>query len=765
MCSNIPVRWSGQQVLDDGIGSGLALPGLRGLLRSVRVPEFAGVTFHEVEARSVLNRVPGDSPVPFRWTVNPYRGCGHACVYCLDGATPVLLADGRTRSLAALRVGDAVLGTAPGPGGRRYVRTTVLAHWSTRRPVHRVALADGTVILASGEHRFLTARGWRHVAPGWCRAGRRPRLRPGDVLLGPGRPPAPRAHTLSYRQGYLYGLIRADGAAEPVRDGRIDVTFPSLRLELEALGRAHHLPAAEPAPRSPAVGAGVRPSAVGPVGAGVRSSAVGPVGAVGLGDPGRPASRPAVAIPTVSGAGVSGRAGTRAPGPAVAALTRRPRDPDDDWCAGFLGGVADAAGRADAGVLRIVLVGDELLGAAAGALHRLGFGFAVERPSADTAVAAAVGARQLRLTGPSREFLRFLAVADPAVSRTRDLAGAPVGADPGLEVVGVSPAAAEETLFDITTGTGDFVAAGAVSHNCFARNTHTYLDLDAGADFDRQIVVKVNAARVLERELRAPRWRREPVAMGTNTDPYQRAEGRYRLMPGIVTALARSGTPFSVLTKGTVLTRDLPLLRSAAAEVPVGLGVSVALLDRPLQARLEPGTPSPAARLDLVRRITDAGLPCGVMVAPVLPLLTDGDEALDALLGRIAAAGATGATVLALHLRPGTREWFLAWLEREHPELVEPYARLYRRGSYVDPAYRRVLAARVAPLLRRHGLTEAVTPLPDDVRRRYPGKDALPDLVPGANPSSGSDRFPWHRRVGAAADPPAGGGAEQLSLL
>ena len=192
-------------------------------------------------------------------------------------------------------------------------------------------------------------------------------------------------------------------------------------------------------------------------------------------------------------------------------------------------------------------------------------------------------------------------------------------------------------------------------------------------------------ARVLQRELRSPRWAGEPVAMGTNTDPYQRAEGRYRLMPGIIDALARSGTPFSVLTKGTVLTRDLPALTAAAADVPVSLGVSIALLDRAVHATLEPGTPTPAARLDLVRRITDAGLPCGVMVAPVLPLLTDSAEALDALLGRIAAAGATGASVLALHLRPGTREWFLAWLEREHPELVEPYARLYRRGAYVAP--------------------------------------------------------------------------------
>ncbi|MFC5236439.1 Rv2578c family radical SAM protein [Pseudonocardia zijingensis] len=243
---------------------------------------------------------------------------------------------------------------------------------------------------------------------------------------------------------------------------------------------------------------------------------------------------------------------------------------------------------------------------------------------------------------------------------------------------------------------------------CFARNTHTYLDFDAGADFDHQIVVKVNVARVLERELRSPRWAGEPVAMGTNTDPYQRAEGRYRLMPGIIGALARSGTPFSVLTKGTVLARDLPQLAAAAADVPVSLGVSIALLDRSLQSRLEPGTPSPAARLELVRRIADAGLDCGVMVAPVLPLLTDSAEALDALLAEIAAAGASGVSVLALHLRPGTREWFLAWLAREHPGLVEPYARLYRRGAYVHAEYRRALAERVRPLLRSHGLDRGV---------------------------------------------------------
>jgi DNA repair photolyase len=136
----------------------------------------------------------------------------------------------------------------------------------------------------------------------------------------------------------------------------------------------------------------------------------------------------------------------------------------------------------------------------------------------------------------------------------------------------------------------------------------------------------------------------------------------------------------------------------------VGIGVSLALVDPELHRRLEPGTPTPRARLDLVRALREAGLPCGVFVAPVLPHLTDSVAALDELLGEIAAAGATGVSVVALHLRPGTREWFLAWLQREHPELVDTYAHLYRAGAYVDPAYRRLLAQRWAPLVRRHGL-------------------------------------------------------------
>jgi DNA repair photolyase len=262
---------------------------------------------------------------------------------------------------------------------------------------------------------------------------------------------------------------------------------------------------------------------------------------------------------------------------------------------------------------------------------------------------------------------------------------------------------------------------------CFARNTHTYLDLDAGDDFDRQIIVKINIGDVLARELRRPSWSHEPVALGTNTDPYQRAEGRYRLMPGVIAALTGSGTPFSILTKGTTARRDLPLLTVASKAVPVSMGVSIALIDESIHAALEPGTPTPRARLDLVRAIVQAGLPCQVLVAPILPMMTDSDEQIDAILGLIADAGATGATVFALHLRPGAREWFMQYLGRHHPELIDAYAELYQNGSYVTRSYATDLARRSSVLLRKHGLDrkESMLRVPDTGTAAVPPHLAL----------------------------------------
>lgn len=269
---------------------------------------------------------------------------------------------------------------------------------------------------------------------------------------------------------------------------------------------------------------------------------------------------------------------------------------------------------------------------------------------------------------------------------------------------------------------------------CFARRTHEYLEFDSGRDFDTQVVVKVNAAEVLAGQLRSGlrsgRWRREHVAMGTNTDPYQRAEGRYALMPPIIRALADSGTPFSILTKGTVLARDIDLLAEVSRHVTVGIGVSIALVDREMQRTLEPGTPSPQARLELVRKVRAAGLPCGVFVAPVLPGLTDSVQRLDDMLGAVADADATGVTVLPLHLRPGAREWFARWLRAEHPELVGMYRGLYRSGSTVARGYRRQLGARVGPLLRRHGLApKGGRDGPDEDAQGWP-EGSLPDGAP-----------------------------------
>ena len=237
---------------------------------------------------------------------------------------------------------------------------------------------------------------------------------------------------------------------------------------------------------------------------------------------------------------------------------------------------------------------------------------------------------------------------------------------------------------------------------CFARKSHEYLEMDSGRDFDSRIVVKVNVADVVRREVARPSWERRHVALGTNTDPYQRPVGRYRLMPGIIEALSRSGTPLSILTKGTLLRRDLPLLTAAAERVPVGVGVSLAILDPVLHEQFEPGTPTPRARLELIRAIREAGLRCSVMVAPVLPFLTDSAEQLDAIFGALAEAGATHVTVLALHLRPGTKEWFMTNLQRDRPDLVPRYRTLYGRGAYAGKEYRDALHARVRPMLDRY---------------------------------------------------------------
>ncbi|WP_207936986.1 Rv2578c family radical SAM protein, partial [Actinomadura sp. KC216] len=239
---------------------------------------------------------------------------------------------------------------------------------------------------------------------------------------------------------------------------------------------------------------------------------------------------------------------------------------------------------------------------------------------------------------------------------------------------------------------------------CFARKSHEYLEMDAGADFDSRIVVKVNAAERVRAELASPRWRGEHIAMGTNVDCYQRAEGRYRLMPGILAALRDAANPFSVLTKGSLILRDLPILREAAERTAVSAAVSVGSVDPDLWRSAEPGTPPPRRRLEVCRTLNEAGIGCGVLMGPVLPYLSDAPAQLDAAVRRIAEAGATWVSAITLHLRPGAREWFLAWLRAHHPELIVPYARLYGSGAYAPREYQDGIARQVRDLAARYGI-------------------------------------------------------------
>src|SRR5215472_8759613 len=242
---------------------------------------------------------------------------------------------------------------------------------------------------------------------------------------------------------------------------------------------------------------------------------------------------------------------------------------------------------------------------------------------------------------------------------------------------------------------------------CFARNTHTYLDFDAGHDFNSKIVVKVNAPERVRKELGSARWSGEHIAMGTNVDCYQRAEGRYRLMPGILAALRDYANPFSILTKGTLIMRDLELLIQATEVTDVSLAVSVGCTDRDLWRLLESGTPSPRARLEVCAALGDQGLGCAVLMGPVVPFLSDSPAQLEETVRQVAQAGARSVTPIVLHLRTGAREWFFGWLREHYPELVPRYLALYGRGAYAPKAYQERVVAQVRELAERHGVGRA----------------------------------------------------------
>jgi DNA repair photolyase len=238
---------------------------------------------------------------------------------------------------------------------------------------------------------------------------------------------------------------------------------------------------------------------------------------------------------------------------------------------------------------------------------------------------------------------------------------------------------------------------------CFARKSHSYLDLDVGLDFDSQIVVKVNAPELVRKELATRGRPGDHVAMGTNVDCYQRAEGRYRLMPGILAALRDYRMSFSILTKGSLILRDLALLQEAGERANVETAVSVGFTDPGLWRSLEPGAPSPHARLEVCRKLNESGVPCAVLMSPIIPYLSDSPAQLRATVKAVAESGAISIAPEVMYLRPGSREWFMSWLAEHHPGLVGRYRSLYGNGVYAPRWYQRKILDRVNELSAEYG--------------------------------------------------------------
>jgi DNA repair photolyase len=652
-------------------------------VRTFDAPEFRGIEFYEVEAKSILNHVPAASRTPFEWTINVYRGCSHACSYCLTGETPILMADGRTKPLAEIQVGDAIYGTIREGWFRRYAITHVLDHWSTIKPAYQVVLEDGTKLVTSGDHQFLTNRGWKYVTGLKPGPGQRHYLTTSSKLMGTGKFAPPPKDGPEYRRGYLCGMIHGDGHVgsrmyKPPNERlrRVDVFRLGL-TDFEALDRTRRF-----------------------------------LAEFGVITQEYVFQRATSDRKQRNGIVSNGQSN-------IAAIRRTiafPHAPSPEWRKGFLAGIFDAEGSYSSALIRIANTNQSLVELTTSCLRELGFAYTmtmVDRGEPRKPIT------YVRLLGGVREHLRFFHSVDPAITRKRTIEGQAIKNNAPLRVTSIEPLGFDLPLFDITTGTGDFIANGVVSHNCFARPTHTYLNLNAGEDFERKVVVKVNAVEVLRRELRRPSWGGAHVAMGTNTDPYQRCEGRYRLTRGVLEVLRDFRNPCSVLTKSPLLTRDLDLFEELAATAGFSANLSIGTLDEDVWRRTEPGTPHPRARIAAVRRLRQAGISCGVLMAPILPRISDSPAQLRAVVQAAAEAGASHIVPITLHLRRGVKEEFMPWLAREYPELVAEYRRLYQ-GANAPKATQRAIGERVQAARRHYPTAPGPTVDPRGARQATP---------------------------------------------
>jgi len=596
-------------------------------------------------SRSIIAR--NDSPdIGFEASVNPYRGCSHGCVYCLAGDTLILMADGTTRQLEEIRVRDEIYGTVRRGHYRRYTKTWVLDHWSVEKVAYRVMLEDETSLIAGGDHRFLTERGWKFVTGTMRGDGQRPYLTTNNELMGTGVFARPPVKDSDYRRGYLCGIVRGDGllsSYEYEREGRSNGNQHQFRLALadeDALERvALYLLDFEVATHSFVFQKAIT---------------------------GRKA------MPAI-------RTHARKQVDLVREIVVWPSSSSRDWARGFLAGIFDAEGSYGNNTLRIHNTDPEIIEHITESLETFGFEYVVEERARPMQV--------VRIRGGLREHLRFFHSVDPAITRKRDIEGTAIKSNADLRVASIEPLGVTP-LFDITTGTGDFIANGVVSHNCYARPTHEYLGLSAGLDFESKILIKEDAPDLLRKQLSSPRWEPKTLSMSGVTDPYQPVERDLRITRGCLEALAEFRNPVAIVTKNHLVTRDMDLLAELALHGAAVVAVSLTTLDDELRRIMEPRTSRPARRLAAIEKLAEAGVPVGVMTAPVIPGINDHE--LPDLLFAAAKAGATFAGFVPVRLPGAVRPIFEDWLERHYPDRKQKVLgriRSMRGGGLNEPRF------------------------------------------------------------------------------
>jgi DNA repair photolyase len=609
------------------------------------LPEVGLEVYEDHTKRIIAENTSPD--VGFRWSVNPYRGCFHACAYCMSGDTRILMADGRTRTLAELRQGDAIYGTVARGKYRRYVETRVLAHWSVVKPAYRVTLADGTQLITSGDHRLLTRGGYKFVTGTEQRSARRPHLTLNDRLIGTGAfAPVP-VDSEDYRIGYLCGLIRSDGLiGTNCYSGRrlrksVQHQFRLALVDKEALERARLY---------------------------LSNFEIGTNELVferAAGD-----DREMLGIRTHVGQSVE----------RVRELVGIPNERSTDWCKGFLAGIFDAEGCYSAGVLRISNEALEIIQTTVDCAKRFAWDVTVE--------SNARGIHDVRFLGGLREHLRFFHTVDPAISRKRAIAGRALTSKTALRVTAIEPLGMALRLYDITTGTGDFIANGIVSHNCYARPTHEYLGFGTGVDFERRIAIKPRAPELLREAFEHKSWKGELVVFSGNTDCYQPLEASYELTRGCLAVCAEYQNPIHVITKSPLIERDTELLLDLSRRASVGVSISIPFWDEKNARAIEPYVATPSRRMTTVKRLSDAGIPVTVNVAPIIPGLTDRD--VGPILEAAAAAGARSARMILLRLPGSVKEVFEERLRERMPlaaDRILARTREVRGGRLNDPRF------------------------------------------------------------------------------